>query len=305
MKEFSKYVKQWQETSIKINEAMQKDDFETADKLIKESVDLYEKYKSASQLPNQNKERCFGELNYMLECELPKMSDRKMIKECMNFVKNDPNLLYQFRFIDALRNYSCNGNAVEYVNEALNMAKQNIKKETLKESVNKFSDFLAMKEIGNMSINEDEARFYQNCGKLISENKKMGNLSEYTNTLNEVADYMEKHKKPVCENKDINQMTEEISNKIADLSEESQSLVKDIIDFKSPMVEERHQKVFNRFKNECLEQIKTLKETISDKSELEGLERLEEDIEKRVYCKETVISDLAKLLEVRDILLDR
>ena len=103
MKEFSKYVKQWQETSIKINEAMQKDDFETADKLIKESVDLYEKYKSASQLPNQNKERCFGELNYMLECELPKMSDRKMIKECMNFVKNDPNLLYQFRFIDALR----------------------------------------------------------------------------------------------------------------------------------------------------------------------------------------------------------
>ena len=71
------------------------------------------------------------------------------------------------------------------------------------------------------------------------------------------------------------------------------------------MVEERHQKVFNRFKNECLEQIKTLKETISDKGELEGLERLEEDIEKRTYCKETVISDLAKLLEVRDILLDR
>jgi hypothetical protein len=303
MKEFSKYVKQWQDTSIKLNEAMQKDDFKTADKLIKESVDLYNKYKSASQLPEQNKDKSFGELNYMLETQLH-TKDKEIIKECMDYVKNDPNLLYQFRFIDSLRNYSCNGNAKDYVNEALNMAKENIDKKTLKESVKKFSSFLALKEIGNETIKEEDVRFYKNCNKLISENKKMGNLSDYTNTLNEVAEYVEKHKKnPNLQ--DVDKLTEDLSQKIANLSEESQSLVKDIIDFKNPMVEENQKKVFNRFKNECLDQINVLKETITDQTELNGLESLKEDIEKRIYCKETIVKDLATLLEIRDILLEK
>lgn len=304
MKEFSKYVKQWQDTSIKLNEAMQKDDFKTADKLIKESLDLYNKYKSASQLPKQNKNKSFGELNYMLECSLPKMKDKKIIKECMDYVKNDPNLLYQFRFIDSLRNYSCNGNASDYVNEALNMAKENIDKKTLKESVKNFSNFLALKEIGNETINEEEARFYKNCNKLITENKKMGNLSDYTNTLNEVAEYVERHKKST-NTQDLNKLTEDLTKKMAKLSEESQSLVKDIIDFKSPMVEDRQKKVFNRFKNECLEQIDTLKETITDPTELNNLDSLKEGIEKKIYCKETIVKDIATLLEIRDILLDK
>ena len=305
MKEFSKYVKQWQDTSIKLNEAMQKDDFKTADKLIKESLDLYNKYKSASQLPKQNKNKSFGELNHMLECSLSKIKDKKIIRECMNYVKNDPNLLYQFRFIDSLRNYSCNGNASDYVNEALNMAKQHIDKKTLKESLNKFSNFLALKEIGNNeTINEGELNFYKNCNKLITENKKMGNLSDYTNTLNEVADYVEKHKKTIS-TQDINKLTEDLTNKMANLSEESQSLVKDIIDFKNPMIEDRQKKVFNRFKNECLSQINTLRETITNPTELNGLESLKEDIEKRTYCKETIVKDIATLLEIRDILMDK
>lgn len=303
MKEFSKYVKQWQETSIKLNEAMQKDDFKTADKLIKESVELYNKYKSASQLPEQNKDKSFGELNYMLETQLH-TKDKNFIKECMNYVKNDPNLLYQFRFIDSLRNYSCNGNAKDYVNEALNMAKENINKKTLKESVKNFSNFLALKEIGNETIKEEDVRFYKNCNKLISENKKMGNLSDYTNTLNEVAEYVEKHKKN-SNTQDVDKLTEDLSQKIANLSEESQSLVKDIIDFKNPMVEQNQKNVFNRFKNECLNQINVLKETITDQTELNGLESLKEDIEKRVYCKETIVKDLATLLEIRDILLEK
>jgi archaellum component FlaC len=190
------------------------------------------------------------------------------------------------------------------VNEALNMAKENIDKKTLKESVKKFSSFLALKEIGNETIKEEDVRFYKNCNKLISENKKMGNLSDYTNTLNEVAEYVEKHKKnPNLQ--DVDKLTEDLSQKIANLSEESQSLVKDIIDFKNPMVEENQKKVFNRFKNECLDQINVLKETITDQTELNGLESLKEDIEKRIYCKETIVKDLATLLEIRDILLEK
>ena len=303
MKEFSKYVKQWQEVSIKLNEAMQKDDFEVADKLIKESTELYEKYKSASQLPKRNKGKSFGELSYMLETQI-QGKDKEVIKECADYIKNDPNLLYQFKFIDSLKNYSCNGNAMEYVNEALSMAKEKINKKTLNESVDKFSNFLAMKEIGNKRINEEDVRFYRNCKRLMTENKKMGNLSEYTNTINEVAGYIEKHKK-MTDTRSIDELTESLTNKIAKLSEESQSLVKDIIDFKNPMVEERQKNVFNRFRNECLEQIKSLMETTTDSAELSGLESLKENLEHQTFCKETIVKDVAKLLEVRDILLEK
>ena len=45
MKEYNKYVKKWQDLTIQMNEAMQKDDFELADRLLKESNEAYNRYK--------------------------------------------------------------------------------------------------------------------------------------------------------------------------------------------------------------------------------------------------------------------
>lgn len=304
-KEYFKYVKQWQDVSIKINEAMQKDDFELADKLMKESVDLYEKYKTSSALPRKNSKKTFGELSYIFENELPNLlaNNKKAVNECMNYIKNDKNLLSQFKFINSLNNYSCNGSAVDYINESLNMALENIDRKTLKKSVKGFSQILAKNEVGNDNINEEDKKFFVNCAKLISEKKSMSNLSDYTNTINEVAEYVEKHKKTINENKknDINALTEALSNKMSQLSEESQSLVKDIIDFKSPMVEERQSKLLEKLKNECLNKIQTLKEGKEDTSDFDVIE---EKIKSKNYCKETIIKDIANLLEIRDILFD-
>ena len=112
MKEYNKYVKKWQDLTIQMNEAMQKDDFELADRLLKESNEAYNRYKECSSIPEANRSMSFGELNYMLENELPNLfrKNKAALKECTKLIKEDKNLLSQFKFIDSLRKYNCNGN---------------------------------------------------------------------------------------------------------------------------------------------------------------------------------------------------
>jgi hypothetical protein len=297
-KKYEEYVGQWQRNAIKINEAMQKGDFELTDKLMKESADLYEKFKAISMLPEQYKGMSFGELNHIVENQL--LDNKEVLDECIKQIKGDSNLLSQFRFINSLRNYNCEGKAVEYVTEALNMAIEKIDRKTIKESTEKFSEVLVDNDVENVKINEDEVKFYKNCAKLLSERKKMSNLSDYTNTLNEVADYVEKHKR-----ENIDEMVQKLSDKMSQLTEDSRELVKDIINFKAPMVEERHKKILDKFKNECLSGIKKLKEETTDPKELQKLDGIKEMIESKEYCKETIVEDLAKMLEIRDILLEK
>ena len=297
-KKYEEYVGQWQRNAIRINEAMQKGDFELTDKLMKESADLYEKFKAISMLPEQYKGMSFGELNHIVENQL--LDNKEVLDECIKQIKGDSNLLSQFRFINSLRNYNCEGKAVEYVTEALNMAIEKIDRKTIKESTEKFSEVLADNDVENVKINEDEVKFYKNCAKLLSERKKMSNLSDYTNTLNEVADYVEKHKR-----ENIDEMVQKLSDKMSQLTEDSRELVKDIINFKAPMVEERHKKILDKFKNECLSGIKKLKEETTDPKELQKLDGIKEMIESKEYCKETIVEDLAKMLEIRDILLEK
>ena len=117
MKEYNKYVREWQDLCIRLNEAMQKDDFNAADKLMRESIESYNKYKECCSYPKSNRERTFGELNYMLESELIHMfnGNKKALKECTLLIKEDNNLRNAFRFIDALRKYNCDGESQRYV----------------------------------------------------------------------------------------------------------------------------------------------------------------------------------------------
>ena len=242
MKEYNKYVKKWQDLTIQMNEAMQKDDFELADRLLKESNEAYNRYKECSSIPDANRSMSFGELNYMLENELPNLfsKNKAALKECTKLIKEDKNLLSQFKFIDSLRKYNCNGNAKEYVNESLSLVKNSIDKKTLKESMDKFALLLAKYEIGGQTINEDISRYFKDCEKVLVEDKKLSNLTEYTNAINSIADYIESHKSPIAENKkSIEAMSEDLEKKMANLTEEEQSLVKDIIDFKQPKVEQK------------------------------------------------------------------
>ena len=307
MKEYNKYVKKWQDASIKMNEAMQKGNFELADNLLKESTDAYNRYKECCSYPESNREKSFGELNYMLESELPVLfkKNKKALKECTKLMKEDTNLRSAFRFIDALRRYNCEGDPRVYVNESLELASKDINRNTFRESVEKLADMLSKYEIGGYTLDEDTVRYFKACEKVLLEKKMLTNLTDYTNSANLVASYIDNHKSPVVESKkSIETMTEELEKKIANLTEEEQTLVQDIIDFKKPMVEARQEQLFNRFRNECLNIVENLMSGAND-DEKSGLESIKEQLENKSYCKETIIQDIANLLEIRDVLSEK
>ena len=306
MEEFKKYIKEWQELTIKMNEAIQNQNFELSDKLLKESTDIYNKYKTYSNYPESNKKMTFGELNYMLESELPRLfkKDKQALKECTLLIKNDNNLRSAFRFMDALRKYNCEGGPHAYISECLALATPGINRRTFRKSTNKLAETLAKHGIGGYVINEEAVKYFKDCEKMLMEEKRLANLSDYTNTMNSIASYIEQHKTPITESKtNIITLSEELEKKIANLTEEEQSLVQSILDFKKPAVESRHEQVFNRFKNECLDTVsKLMKE--ADEEEKESLAIFKEQLENKTFCEETIVQDIAKLLEIRDVLLE-
>ena len=304
MKEYNKYIKAWQDLSIKLNEAMQKDDFRLADKLMSESVETYKKYKECCSYPSSNRSKTFGELNYMLESELPDMfkTNKNALKDCTLLIKEDKNLRNAFRFIDSLRNYNCDGDSRKYVTESLELASEDIDKKSFKESVKKLADLLSKYEIGTCNLDEETIQYFKACDKALCEKKSLSNLTEYTNSINTISSYIENHKAPVNESKnDIFVVSEEFERKIANLTEEEQSLVKDIIDFKNPIIETKQQNLFNRFKDECLNVVNNLIKEASTEDK-EGLMSIKEHLEEKKYNKETIVEDIVKLLEIRDVL---
>lgn len=308
MKEYKKYIKEWQDLSIKLNEAMQKNNFDEADGLMRACNETYEKYKACSALPSSNKVMSFGELNYMLECELPRLfkENKEAIKECTNCIKSDPNLLSQFKFIDTLRNYNCDGNSLSYVHESIELASKGINRKTLRESVRKFAKILAKYEIGGYELNEDVKRYYQSCENVLCEGKKLSNLTSYTNNVNSIASYIENHKKPITEEKqDVNKLIEDFVKKLKKLNESDQNLVRDIIDFKQPGIEMRQENLFNKFKNECISTVNKLISESQKGDEQDGLKAIKSQLEGKTFCKESIIQDIAQLLEIRDILTEK
>ena len=74
-----------------------------------------------------------------------------------------------------------------------------------------------------------------------------------------------------------------------------------LTDFRTPIAEQRREKLFNSLKNEC---IKMIDEMLKKDSENIEIKSLKEQLTSMKYTKEGIVKDVAKLLEIRDILMD-
>ena len=100
--------------------------------------------------------------------------------------------------------------------------------------------------------------------------------------------------------KDVGSLIEEFENKLkTNLNESEMSFVKQITDFKSPIAEQRKEKLFNKFKNECVEKLNKM---LKENKDNESLKSLSKQIGEMKYNNESIVGDIAKLLEIRDIL---
>lgn len=307
MDEKQQYFELWQTAVAKAAEALKIGNLEEAEKYHQAMEDAYERYKEAADFEDSTLDSKFATLNTTFESVMPKLmiKNKKAVKECINLIKEDKNLMAQFKFCNALKKFNCDTDAKDYINESLNLVSKDINIKTLKESNQKLAKLLIKYSIKpSNDINESDLKFAKNCDYLLSHKKTLNNLTEFTNNLKEASDYIVENRKNNKEKIDILSMAEQVEKKLNSLNEAEQALVKDIMVAKTGVAESRRQNLFNKIKNECIEKINKMIDENTG-SEKERLLNLKETILLKEYDKDKVVEDIAKLLEVGAVLSDK
>ena len=307
MDEKQQYFELWQTAVAKAAEALKIGNLEEAEKYHQAMEDAYERYKEAADFEDSTLDSKFATLNTTFESVMPKLmiKNKKAVKEYINLIKEDKNLMAQFKFCNALKKFNCDTDAKDYINESLNLVSKDINIKTLKESNQKLAKLLIKYSIKpSNDINESDLKFAKNCDYLLSHKKTLNNLTEFTNNLKEASDYIVENRKNNKERVDILSMAEQVEKKLNSLNEAEQALVKDIMVAKTGVAESRRQNLFNKIKNECIEKINKMIDENTG-SEKERLLNLKETILLKEYDKDKVVEDIAKLLEVGAVLSDK
>lgn len=305
MDEKLKYQQIWMASMNKAAEAMRAGNIKEAEEHMQEMEDAFERYKEACNYEDSMLDSNFATINTTLESVMPKLmvKNKKALKECVNMIKEDKNLLAQFKFCNSLRKFNCDTDAKDYINESLNLVAKDIDYKTLKESNRKFAKLLIKHNIKPSEINESEMAFAKNCDYLLTHKKTLNNLTEFTNNLKSASDYIVENKKLNDRKVDVLSMAEQVEKKLNSLNEAEQALVKDIMMANTTVAESRRENLFNKIKNECIEKInKMISE--NDGDEKERLLNLKETIMLKEYDKANIVGDIAKLLEIGAVLSD-
>jgi hypothetical protein len=306
MDEKQKYFQLWQNAVKNAENAARQGDLTAADKFHQEYEDAWERYKEACNFEDEMINSKFVTLNTTLESVMPKLmiKNKKALKECVNLIKEDKNLLAQFKFCNSLRKFNCDTDAKDYINESLNLVSKDINYKTLKESNRKFAKLLIKHNIKpSNDINESDLKFAKDCDYILTHKKTLNNLTDFTNSIKSASDYIVENRK-LNENKvDVLSMAEQVEKKLNSLNESERALVADIMMANNSVAESRRMNLFNKIKNECVEKLnKMISE--NDGSEKERLLNLKETIMLKEYDKNNIVADIAKLLEIGAVLSD-
>lgn len=303
----NKLLGEWEKVMKAWASAMKKGDTEVADIMQQRANEAYKQYKDEADYETSIANSTAAELGSMFESVLPTLfvKNKKAVGDILKLIKEDSNIKAQLQFFEAMKNYDGSIDAKEYINESLNLASKNINPKTLKESNKKLGELMLSHNVRpDELISENKEKFFNAGTYLLTHKKNLNNLSELAKQRAIVENYIVSNKKEIDENKvSIKKITEDFDKKMAMLSEEEKSLVQDIINSNSSIAEKRQMKFFNDLKEKCLDVINKM---INESSEEEkhDLQSIKEEISSMTYCKESIIKDTAKLLEVGAVLSD-
>lgn len=305
--ELNKHISAWRDCVLKAAKALEEKNFVLYESLIDEATKEYEEYKRETALTYECKN--FGMANYIFEDALPKLfkNNKKAVKEFINTIKEDKNLLSQFQFYKALEKNNDKIDTKEYVVESLEIATSRVNPKTINESVKKLNNIIKKYNIKpNDFISENDMKLFEDCHYVFSNKKKLNNLLEVNDSINSIVEYTKNNYNLIKEdNKNYLKLIENFEAKYNNLlTEEEKDFVKEIMDFKSEDRNNKKEKLFYKIKEECVSTIDKLLSEASDEDK-SGLNAIKEQIMPKTYCSETLIKDMAKLLEIRDILLDK
>lgn len=309
--EFVSKVKEY--TSL-INESLKSNDFDgykVAKSLLENVVKTY---KEDYDLLSESKTDNFGILNYIIVENLPRLfkGNKNAVKKIMKTIKEDKNLSAQFNCYKLLEDYSDDiaehVSPNEYVKNVINMTRKNIFSKGLLESNRKLSNILVENDIKPYeAIDEDKKQYFKSCQKMLINKTSFGNLKGIMESKSIVEKYINENKKSGLKKDNVNiyEMIDKYNDeKKLNLNEEEKDLVNQITAAKSPVAEERKERLFNNFKNECIDKINKLFEESKDEDK-KGLIKLKEELTAYQFNSDTIVTDIAKLLEIRDVLMEK
>ena len=152
-------------------------------------------------------------------------------------------------------------------------------------------------------VDAESMKLYENGNVILTTKKTTNNMIPLLESYDAVCKWMTAHKDDKKPNgEDIDTLIENFENKLkTNLNESEISFVQEITDFKNPIAEKRKEKLFNKFKNECIDKINAMMKEDTDNVALKGLS---DQINEMKFNKDSIVEDIAKLLEIRDILMD-
>lgn len=308
MKVNKKYEKEFSNYMEIMNEALKRNDFKAYD-VVRDMLDeSVSECKHEKALMNEMRTTNFGILNHIFESELPELikKNKKAVKNVIKTIKEDKNLLGEFNFYNTIKN-----KYTESVSETLTpeelitnvMESLDIDQATLKQSNKKLMKVMVENGvIPSEFVDGEDRKLYEDCHAILSLKKSPNNVIRLAESIKNVGGYMQSHKGEKASEKSIDSIVEDFERKMKDtLNESEMSFVQQITDFKSPIAEQRKKKLFDKFKNECISKIDTM---LKEDSSNDALKGLKSDISKMEFKNETIVRDMAKLLEIRDILMD-
>ena len=303
-KEFSNYI------SI-MKEALERENFEAYDAarvMLDESI---EERKEQKALEDQVNTTNFGILNHIFEERLPELfkNNKKAVRAVIKTIKEDSNLMGEFNYYNVIKQYK--GKIAETLEPDTIIMKLNeaivatINKDTVLESNKKLRKVLKENNIMPADfIDEETKKLYESGHNILTKRlKAINNVVVIAESNKNISDYMNKHKNDVIkESVDPDKLIRDYKEKLKDtLTESEMSFVQQITDWRSPIAEQRKEKLFNKFKNECIEKLNSMLKEDSENAELKALNS---QISEMKYNKDNIVGDIAKLLEIRDILMD-
>jgi hypothetical protein len=303
-KEFSNYI------SI-MKEALERENFEAYDAakvMLDESI---EERKEQKALEDQVNTTNFGILNHIFEERLPELfkNNKKAVRAVIKTIKEDSNLMGEFNYYNVIKQYK--GKIAETLEPNTIIMKLNeaivatINKDTVLESNKKLRKVLKENNIMHADfIDEETKKLYESGHNILTKKlKAINNVVVIAESNKNISDYMNKHKNDVIkESVDPDKLIRDYKEKLKDtLTESEMSFVQQITDWRSPIAEQRKEKLFNKFKNECIEKLNSMLKEDSENAELKALNS---QISEMKFNKDNIVGDIAKLLEIRDILMD-
>lgn len=294
-----------------MSEALQKDDYK-AYEYVRDMLDeAIEDSKHEKELMNEMNTTNFGILNHIFENELPTLIkiNKKAVRNVIKTIKEDKNLISQFNFYNVIKE-QYNENHAKMIDSKTaleNLAKivcEDIDIKTVKASNKKLRNVMIESGVKPSEFVDDESKkLYENGDVILTTKRNTNNMIPLVESYDAVCKWMDAHKSDkVKDGKNPDEMIREFEEKLKNnLNESEISFVQQITDFRTPIAEQRKEKLFNKFKNECIDKINEMLKEDSDNVELRGLS---DQINEMTFNKETIVKDIAKLLEIRDILMD-